>query len=164
MSTQQHAGSWDDDDDDLEEERQQGQDSTAMRELRKADRAKAKRITELETQLASLSGAARERTVGEVLRARNLNPKIASFIPADVEATEDAVGKWLDEYGDVFGAATQAPPSEEDAQATLAQLRQIDSMASGLHVPSGVSDIASRIASVNSKEELDALIFGGGAR
>lgn len=163
MSTQQH-GSWDDDDDDDEQEEQRSQDSTAMRELRKADRAKAKRIAELEAQLTSLSGAARERTVGEVLQARNLNPKIASFIPADVEATEEAVGKWLDEYGDVFGAATKGAPSEEEEQETLAQLRQIDSMASGLNIPSGVGDLATRIASVNSKEELDALIFGGGVR
>lgn len=163
MSTQQH-GQWDDDDDDLDNEEQRSQDSTAMRELRKADRAKAKRIAELEAQLTSLSGAARERTVTEVLQARNLNPKIAAFIPADVEATEDAVGKWLDEYGDVFGVATQAEPSEEEAQATLAQLRQIDTMASGLHVPPGVTDLAAKIASVNSKEELDALIFGGGVR
>jgi hypothetical protein len=160
MSTQQH-GSWDDDEEPDEE--QQGQDSTAMRELRKADRAKAKRIAELETQLASLSGAERQRTVKDVLQARNLNPKIASFIPADVEPTEDALGKWLDEYVDVFGGAQEAAPSEEEAQATLAQLRQVDALASGLKVPAGAGDLEARIASVQTKEELDALIFGGGA-
>lgn len=161
MSAQQH-GAWDDDDDD-QDEGQREPDSTAMRELRRADRAKAKRIAELEAQLTSLSGAQRERTVKEVLQARNLNPKIAAFIPDSVEATEDAVGKWLDDYGDVFGQPQQSDASEEEHQATLAQLRQVDALSGGLHVPSGPNDMAARIASVNSKEELDALIFGGGA-
>lgn len=161
MSTQQHTGTWDDEDD--QEGQDRSQDSSAMRELRKADRAKAKRISELEAQLATLSGAERSRAVKDVLQARNLNPKIAAFIPSTVEATEEAVGKWLDEYGDVFGATQAEEPSESEAQATLAQMRQVDNLAGGLTIPSGSGDLAARIASVNSKEELDALIFGGGA-
>lgn len=163
MSAQQH-GSWvDDDDDEPETEDQRGNDSSAMRELRKADRAKAKRIAELESQLASLTGAERSRTVKEVLQARNLDPKIATLIPSDVEATEDAVGKWLDEYGDVFGRPQERTLSDKEEQAVLAQMRQVDSLTDGLRIPPEVSDLSARINAVQTREELDALIFGGGA-
>lgn len=164
MPTQQH-GSWSDDDEDFEDDR--SNDSTAMRELRKADRAKAKRIAELEGLLAERSQADRSRAVKDVLQARNLNPKIAGLIPSDVEPTEEALGKWLDDYGDLFGA-TPAPrqtaddQEEAEHQRTLAQMRQMDDMSDSAG-GAGNSDMGAQIAAANSREELEALLFGGGA-
>lgn len=160
MSTQQHGGSWSDDDDDFDGV-DDGATSNAMKELRRADRAKAKRIAELEAQLAQRSKEDRERAVKGVLQARSLNEKISALIPPDVEPTEEAVGKWIDEYGDVFGIPASAPDPEREA--TLGQLRQMDDVAAQLQTPAQGMDVAARLNSVQTKEELDALIFGGGA-
>lgn len=156
MTAQQH-GSWSDEDDLDTDDRN---DSTAMRELRKADRAKAKRIADLESQLAERSKADRDRAVREVLQTRNLNPKIGALIPSDVDPSPEAVGKWLDDFGDVFGVAPQA----QDERSEIAdQMGQVDDLSARLQTPQRSGDVASRINSVNTREELDALIFGGGA-
>lgn len=158
--TQQH-GAWADEEDlDGADDRN---DSTAMRELRKADRAKAKRIAELEGQLAERSKADRDRAMQEVLQTRNLNPKIAGLIPSDVEPSTEAIGKWLDDYGDVFGVPQQQDAESSDRDRQVAQMRQMDDFSGEMAPPAAGSDMAARINSVTSKEELDALIFGGGA-
>jgi hypothetical protein len=147
---------WDDD-----EEEQSTPDNSAIRDLRKAYNAKDKRVRELEEQLAGLSKSSRDRSLKEVLQARGLNPKVAALVPSDVEPTEEAIGKWLDDYGDVFGLPGQEQKTAVD-EVTVGQLRQMDAVGQALNGPQSM-DLAGRIASVNSKEELDALIFGGGA-
>jgi hypothetical protein len=136
----------------------QQQDSSVLRELRKAHNAQLKRIKELEEQVASYSKETRSRSVKELLASRDLNPKIASFIPEDVEG-EEALGKWLDDNADVFGgapaAASQAPP------ASIAALRQMDAVGSVSQPPVGGNDLMAAIASAQSREDLDAIIARG---
>lgn len=160
MSAQQH-GAWDDEDDDFDEAPAGGDDSSVIRNLRKADKAKARRIAELEAALAEQQKASRSRSMSEVLQARSLNPKIAALIPSDVEPTEDAVGKWLDEYGDVFGVSQSNGSDEGDEIAR--SMASVDAAAAGLAPKAESSDMASRIAGAQTREELEALLFGGGA-
>lgn len=162
MSAQQ-TGTWDDDDDDDVVEEVQQQDSSAMRALRKADRAKAKRISELEERLASFETAARVRSVESVLQARNLSPKIAGLIPGDVEPTEAAIGTWLDSFSEIFGATQQTPVPDEEEQQQIAQMRQMDALSEMLQPPQALADLGAKINQAQTREELDALIFGGGA-
>lgn len=122
----------------------------AMRQLRKADKAKAKRIAELEEQLNSLSASTRERSVKDALEGRGLNPKIAAFIPKDIEPTDEAVGKWLDEYGDVFGAT---PKAEVDPE-SMSALEDMDAVMQQASTPAGREQIEQRIADAKSPEEL----------
>lgn len=148
---------WDDEHD--EQDEGGNPNSSAMRQLRAADKAKAKRIKELEEQLSSLSKSSRERSIKDVLDGRGLNPKIATFIPPDIEPTEDAVSKWLDEYGELFGAAPQqqasaVPPDQ------IAALRQMDAIMAQTSSPAGADEVRSRIANAESPEELDRIIFG----
>jgi hypothetical protein len=37
-----------------------------------------------------------------------VNPKIAAFIPQDIDLTEESLSTWLSEYGDVFGIESQS--------------------------------------------------------
>lgn len=147
---QQH---WADEDDD---EAPVERDSTVIRELRKINNSQSRKIKELEEQLSSFAKTARTRTVAELLESRDLNPKIAAFIPDTVEPTAEALGKWLDDYADVFGAAPakQAEPPSEN----LAALRQMDSVMSGATSAPGANDLRAAIANASSVEELDALI------
>lgn len=97
--------------------------SDLVKDLRKQLRDKSRELDDLSKELGQFREQARKASVSDVLSKRGINPKVAAFIPADVEATEDAVSKWLDEYGDVFGAA-QSGEQANAQEAQQAQARQ----------------------------------------
>jgi len=146
---------YDDDDDFLEEEDQTG----GLQNLRKADRAKSKRIKELETELESLRNFQRQSVVSSVLNERGVNPKIASFIPSDIANDSESIGQWLDEHGEVFGVQPQKQRSMVD-QENLNALRQIDAATNFALSPDDVNDVFSRINNAQSTEELLEMIYG----
>ena len=98
-----------------------------------------------------------EASVGEILEGFGLNPRIAAFIPEDVEADEDAIAEWLNEYGDAFGieAVEEETPSP-DARA----YEQMSDFDDGSVDPFVGQDLASRIANATSAEELGNLLKG----
>lgn len=91
-----------DDDFDFEDENQEFE-SEGIKNLRKQAKNLAKQNADLQRQLAEAMAATRRTTVNEALRSLGANPKIAKFIPSDVEPTEDAVKAWLAEDGELFG-------------------------------------------------------------
>ncbi len=66
-----------------------------VKQLRKATKAKDKELSELKAQFESLNKAQRERAIKDALESRGVNSKIASFIPQDIDPTEESVSKWL---------------------------------------------------------------------
>lgn len=148
---------WYDDDDDVLED-DYGQDE-GVKNLRKADRAKSKRIKELETELQGLRDFQRKSVVTSVLNDKGVNPKIAAFIPQDIASDSEAISKWLEEYGDVFGVQIQSA-SQQQENPDLAALRQIDNVVNTALSPDDVNDLYSRINNAQSQEELLDLIMG----
>jgi hypothetical protein len=146
---------YEDDDDFLEEEDQTG----GLQNLRKADRAKSKRIKELESELEGLRNFQRQSVVSSVLNERGVNPKIATFIPSDVANDPESISKWLDEYGEIFGVQSQAQQPMVD-QENLSTLRQIDAAIGSALSPDDVNDVFSRINNAQSAEELLEMIYG----
>lgn len=78
-------------------------------DLRKAHRAAARRVKELEAELAArdeqiqkLTAKTRTVDLGELLQKNGANRKIARLVPKDVELTDEAVKAWLDENKDVL--------------------------------------------------------------
>jgi hypothetical protein len=130
-----------------------------VKQLRKASKQKDKENQELRAQLDSLSKGQRERAIKDVLATRGVNSKIASFIPQDIDPTEESLSKWLDDYADVFGfesSQTQATPNVDPAQAA-AYKRMTNSADSGAS-PEHNGDIMQKLMNANSKEELDEVI------
>lgn len=127
-------------------------------QLRKVNRTLEKRAKELEQELAGLKTQTRQRTVKDVLQAKGLNPKIAAFIPQDIDTSEEAINNWVNEYGDVFGiqAPTEEKPVEKSPE-IKAQARINNMVATGT-APDIDEDAFSRIASAKSKEDLDILL------
>jgi len=146
---------YDDDDDFLEEEDQTG----GLQNLRKADRAKSKRIKELEGELESLRNFQRQSVVSSVLNERGVNPKIATFIPSDVANDPESIGQWLDEHGEVFGVQQRVQQPMVD-QENLSTLRQIDAVTGSALSPDDVNDMFSRLNNAQSAEELMEMIYG----
>ncbi len=127
-------------------------------QLRKVNRTLEKRAKELEQELAGLKTQTRQRTVKDVLQAKGLNPKIAAFIPQDIDTSEEAINNWVNEYGDVFGI--QAPTEEKPAEKSpeiKAQARINNMVATGTS-PDIDEDAFAKIASAKSKEDLDILL------
>ena len=142
---------YDDEDDDITQD-------GGINQLRKVNRALEKRAKELEQELLGLKSQTRQRTVKDVLQAKGLNPKIAAFVPADIDTSEEAINNWISEYGDVFGAVTQAEnqPTQQSQDVT-AQARINNMVATG-QAPNLDTDSMSRVLQAKSRDELDALL------
>jgi hypothetical protein len=93
------SNQWDDDDDDDYTAPEVNND--LVKQLRKANKQKEKELAELKANFENLNKAQRERAIKDVLTSRGINSKIAAFIPSDIDASEDAVSRWLDDYADV---------------------------------------------------------------
>ena len=134
-----------------------------VKQLRKATKQKDKELAELKAQYENLSKAQRERAIKDALASRGVNTKIASFIPQDIDPTEESVSKWLEDYSDVFGfqqAETQATPNIDPKQAAAYQ-RMTNAVEAGA-TPEFQADIHRRLMNANSKEELDEIIRQSG--
>jgi hypothetical protein len=146
---------YEDDDDDFTND----SSNDLVKQLRKASKQKDKELQELRAQFENLSKGQRERAIKDVLATRGVNSKIASFIPQDIDPTEESLSKWLDDYADVFGyesSQTQATPNVDpnDAAAYKRMTNSADSGAS----PEHNGDIMQKLMNANSKEELDEVI------
>lgn len=126
--------------------------------LRRAERAKDKRVKELEAELDSLRKIQREANVTQVLSEKGVNPKIARFIPADVSNSPEEIDAWLQENGELFGVSTQS--KEQVAREDLTALQEIDAITGGAISPDTVNDMMSAINNAQSQEELLALFLG----
>jgi hypothetical protein len=130
-----------------------------VKQLRKASKQKDKELQELRAQFDGLNKAQRERAIKDALASRGVNSKIASFIPQDIDPTEESVSKWLEDYADVFGietSQTQATPNVNPNDAA-AYKRMTNSADSGVS-PEHNGDIMQKLMNANSKEELDEVI------
>jgi hypothetical protein len=130
-----------------------------VKQLRKASKQKDKELNELKAQFESLNKAQRERAIKDALASRGVNSKIASFIPQDIDPTEESVSKWLEDYADVFGietGQTQATPNVNPNDAA-AYKRMTNSADSGVS-PEHNGDIMQKLMNANSREELDDVI------
>jgi hypothetical protein len=129
-----------------------------VKQLRKASKQKDKELQELRAQFDGLNKAQRERAIKDALASRGVNSKIASFIPQDIDPTEESVSKWLEDYADVFGievSQTQTPNVNPNDAA--AYKRMTNSADSGVS-PEHNGDIMQKLMNANSKEELDDVI------
>ncbi len=130
-----------------------------VKQLRKATKAKDKELSELKAQFENLNKAQRERAIKDALESRGVNSKIASFIPQDIDPTEESVSKWLAEYADVFGievSQNQATHNVDPAQAA-AYKRMTNAVESGSS-PAHNDNIMQKLMNANSREELDEVI------
>jgi DNA uptake protein ComE-like DNA-binding protein len=148
---------YEDEDDDFTQE----SNNDLVKQLRKANKQKEKELAELRSQFDGLSKAQRERAIKDVLEARGVNKKIASFIPSDIDPTEESLSKWLNEYGDVFGVTAEPEQPVVDPAQAAAYKKMNNAVDTGL-TPDASDDIMKKILNTNSKEELDEVLRQSG--
>ena len=126
-----------------------------VKKLRKQVDLLSKELKERDQVIQEFQTYSHEASVGEILESFGLNPKIAQFIPSEVEADEDAVSEWLTEYGDAFGiTAVDESESGYEPDADAQSFEQISDFENGDIDPSIGQDISSLIANATSPEEL----------
>lgn len=144
-------------------------DSNLVKKLRSKIDELAARAKELETENQSLKGSARKQTLSSALTARGYPAKIAAFIPADLDPSDEAIDEWLSEYGDVFGGASQVQQEQAVQQAPVVvgsaadaeAYRRMNAVESGGQTPANVSgDILAMIDSAESMDDLMAVLKG----
>ena len=141
---------YDDEDDDTS--------TDVVAQLRKVNRALEKRAKELEQELSGLKTQTRQRTVKDVLQAKGLNPKIAAFIPQEIDTSEEAINQWVNEYGDVFGIQTSSEEQPTEKSPEIKAQARINNMVATGTAPDIDEDAFAKIANAKSKEDLDILL------
>ena len=129
-----------------------------VKQLRKAAKQKDKELQELKSQFEGLNKAQRERAIKDALASRGVNSKIASFIPQDIDPTEESVSKWLEDYADVFGIETSQTQTPNVNPADAAAYKRMTNSADSGVSPEHNGDIMQKLMNANSKEELDEVI------
>jgi hypothetical protein len=114
---------------------------------------------ELAQKYEEAARKARQSELQTFLAGRELNPKIAQFIPDGVEG-EEGISKWLDENGELFGVAPSKPQEQkpEVDPSVVAAAQKLQGFNQASSAPSGFGDITARIKGANSREELAALV------
>ena len=149
---------YEDDDFDTEDDTSVNTNNDLVKQLRKANKQKEKELAELQAKMGELSKAQRERAIKDVLEARGVNKKISSFIPQDLDPTEESLSKWLEDNADVFGI--QAPESNQnnvDPAQAAAYTKMNQAVNNGLTSDSS-DDIMKRLMSAETPEQLQEVM------
>lgn len=155
---------WDDDleFEDYDDAPSRGSSDDVLKKVRRAERAKDKQLKELQSELEALRKFQREATISQVLAEKGVNPKVAKFIPADIEMSSDSINNWLTDNGELFGVAAPTQQNAVDVN-DMAALRQIDAVTSGAISPDDVNDAFNIMSNAGSAEELLNFLYSQGA-
>lgn len=148
-------------DDDLDNSYEESGD--VVKQLRRVNRTLEKRLKELEQEASAAKSLNRTRTIKDTLTQKGINPKVAAFIPQDIEPSEEAINAWLTEYGDVFGAVqtdAQAPATEAKPTGTpdLSAQQRINNVVNTGSAPMPDEDRMAQILNAKTAEELNAIL------
>ena len=162
---------WPDDDFTTDEDGFNTEDSGGIAQLRRQYKAMLKENKDKDAEISKLRTQSRTATVKEILRTKQVNPKLAALIPPDVEVTEEAIEKWLEEFGDVFNVKGSAPgegggPASAEGQAEPAYskddvtaLNKVAAASAGATVDmSRAQELLGQIQSAKTQEEFLALM------
>lgn len=159
MSNNNNNVNWEiDDEDDDDFTPSFDSDTDLVRKLRKDLKVAQKRNKELEGSLGELSKSQRERVVKDVLTSKGVNPKVMSLVPSDIDASEEAIASWLDNYADVLGI--EVTPKQQVSQEDISKMQQMNNVLTGADAPGAADDIANRIANASSEAEILSILNG----
>ena len=160
MSNNQNQ--WEDDEDfELEDDEPvvQTQGNDLVKQLRKADRMKEKRIKEMEAELQTLRSAQRDLSVSKVLELEGNDPKISKFIPADVQDA-DAVRAWLTDNAEIFGYRPEQNQQAQQNTQDWEAMQNMDSVTDGALSPNQLDTEYQLLNQAQSRDDLMRLIMG----
>lgn len=135
-------------------------DDDLVKNLRKALREANTKRAEAERTLSERAKTDRTRALADVLKDKGVPEKAAKYFPADTEPTPEAVDKWLEEDGDLFGIVRQevAPEVRDAAQRITGATATAPSGTTTMDV----SALIAEMRNAKSPEELAAVYAKAG--
>lgn len=98
----------------MSEENFSEEESEGIKSLRKAYDAQKKQLDEAMKELGTFRAERRQSSVADVLKAKGL-PASAAKLYHGEDTSAEAVGKWIEEFADVFGTGSQANENDQNA-------------------------------------------------
>lgn len=146
--------------DEFETENENNESGNAPKALRQQNSKLSKELQEARDLIANLQKETRSRTIADVLRDKQANPKLAKYIARDIEGdiTTETVEKWLADEGELFGYKPVDADGDEGEQfedETVQAARQISNASRNAPpAPSGLTP--ERIKSMSAQELIQA--------
>ena len=154
---------YDGEDFDLEVDDSELSGTDLVKKLRKQINAMNKALKEKDELLTDYQEVAYQNSVAETLTGWGLNPRIAAFVPDDIE-DEDELAAWLEEYGDAFniGSIQEAAPDSGNAidDDALHASELMADLEDGSFDPEVGLDMQHRMEQAQSPEELLSMLRG----
>jgi hypothetical protein len=142
--------------------------SDLVKQLRKQVNELSKALKDRDEQLEDYYEMSREQEIAEVLSEAGIDPRIAAFVPDDVEDVDD-LAEWLGEYGDVFNISVSDEGEEQELQEgdelyldpeLIQAAEQMSAIEDGGVDPLVGQTIEQMIESARTPEELQAILKG----
>lgn len=138
-----------------------------VKDLRAQIEKANKELRDAQQTITQQSDAIRQRTVADVLSGKGVPAKVAKLIPKDIEASEVAVSKWLEDYADLFPAGSksdegsQNPPNQAGGSENqnpspdeLASQRMQNAMTGGSVAQPRLDELMEQVSKANPTELL----------
>jgi hypothetical protein len=161
----------------FDEDHDEGGEGKGKNPVRDRMRKLEKENADLRKANEKLTSQTRQSSVETLLEAAKVKhaAKVAGLVPANVEATAEAVKQWLDTYADVFSIQTDqtddakegegsAPEPDPEKAEQAEKLGRIGKATSATSTPTKQADLLKQVAGAKNREELLALVqqAGGG--
>lgn len=141
-----------------EEEYEFDEDTPLVKKLRKQIDSLTKQMAEKDDFIHEMKSGSRKKNIESILEGYGLTSRIAKYIPDDVDADEDSIAEWLYENGEDFGIVPVDENESSDEDLRSAEI--MEAVENGGIDPTIGQDLASRIASAKTQEELLAILNG----
>lgn len=140
-----------------------------------------KENAELRTLNEKLAKDTRQHTIAQALTAKGFSAKLARLVPIDVESTEEAIGKWLEDNAELFpppkpaegdgstpqeGAGSDGTQGGSEGGEDAAQMGRISAAVNTAQTPTKQADLMAVLRDKSlTHEKLMELVHaaGGGA-
>lgn len=154
---------YDSEDFDLEIDDSELSGTDLVKKLRKQINAMNKALKEKDELLSEYQEVAYQNSVAETLSEWGLNPRIAAFVPDDIE-DEEELAAWLEEYGDAFNIGSVQEEADVEGYAldddALQASELMSDLEDGSFDPEVGLDIQHRMEQAQTPEELLAMLRG----
>jgi broad specificity phosphatase PhoE len=147
------------DEDEFDFDTDSGDGSDLVKQLRKQVKELSSALKERDEQLEYFETVSREQDIAEILTEYGVNPRIANFVPDDIE-DEDQLVDWLGANAEVFGIEVvedegiSVDPESVQAAELMSAVEE-----GGIDPQIGFS-LESKIQNASTPEELQAILKG----
>jgi len=133
------------------------QGTDLVKQLRKQVKELSSALKERDEYLQEFLMVTREQELSEALKEMGVNPKVAAFVPDEVEDMDD-LEAWLGEYGEVFGI--EAVDDEGGAPESVQAAELMSAVEEGGIDPTVGQSLEAKIQAASTPEELAAILKG----